>query len=173
ELTGDRVEGPLPEVSCEGEDVRLVHEGQVATVPRLGQLEGVPDAPLDAPARVHRALGGDLLRSAPAEKAPLAGVGALGVLADHRAVETRALERAEVDVEVELEAHAEEQPALEDPGRHLGRADRAEEDGVVTPELVERRVGQHLAGAQVPGAAEVVVDGVQPDAGGANDLEGL
>ena len=47
-----------------------------------GQLEGVADAALDAHAGVDRALGGDLVRGALAQEAALAGVGALGVLAD-------------------------------------------------------------------------------------------
>ena len=51
--------------------------------PALGQLEGVADAALDAHAGVDRALGGDLVRRALAQDAALAGVGALGVLADH------------------------------------------------------------------------------------------
>ena len=82
-LGGDLVEGALPEVAGEGEDVRLVHEREVLAGPALGQLEGVADAALDAHAGVHRALGGDLVRRALAEHAALAGVGALGVLADH------------------------------------------------------------------------------------------
>ena len=75
-------------------------------------------------------------------------------------------ERAQVDVEVEREAHLEQQAALEHAGRHLGRADRAEQDRVERAQLVEHGVGQHLAVAQVARAAEVVVDGVERDAGG-------
>ena len=59
------------------------------------------------------------------------------------------------------------------PGGTLGRADRAEQEGVEPAPLVEHLVGQHRAVAQVAGAAEVVVDRVEVDAGGAHDLEGL
>ena len=112
----------------------------------LGQLEGVADAALDAHAGVDRALGGDLVRRALAQEAALAGVGALGVLADHDEVDVRRPEeRAQVDVQVEVEAHLQQQAPLDHPGRHVGRADGAEEDGVEAAQLVERRVGQHLA----------------------------
>ena len=47
------------------------------------------------------------------------------------------------------------------PGRHLGRADRADQEGVEAPPLVDDLVGEHRAVAQVAGAAEVVVDGVE------------
>ena len=84
-----------------------------------------------------------------------------------------ALERAQVDVQVELEAQPQQQAPLEHAGRHLGRADRAEQDGVEAAQLVEHAVGQHLAGAEVAGSAEVELGGVEVDAGGAHDLEGL
>ena len=83
------------------------------------------------------------------------------------------LERAEVDVEVELEAELEEEAPLEDAGRHLGGADRPQEDGVDVAQLVEDGVGQDLARAQVAVAAQVVVDGVEVDAGGPHDGQGL
>ena len=69
----------------------------------------------------------------------------------------RADERALVDVEVELEAHLQQQAALDDARRHLRRADGAEQDGVEAAQLVERRVGEDLAVAQVARAAEVEV----------------
>ena len=59
------------------------------------------------------------------------------------------------------------------PGRHAGRADGAEQQGVEAPPLVEHLVGQDRAVAQVAGAAEVVVDGVERHAGGAHDLQRL
>ena len=82
-------------------------------------------------------------------------------------------ERALVDVEVELEAHLQQQPALDHAGRHGGRADGAEQDGVEAAQLVERGVGQDLAVAQVAVAAEVELDGVEGDAGGRDDLDRL
>ena len=59
------------------------------------------------------------------------------------------------------------------PGRHVGRADRAEQQRVEAAPLVEHVVGQDRAVPQVAGAAEVVVDGVELDARRGDDLEGL
>ena len=121
-----------------------------------------------------------------AEEPALAGVGALGVLPDDDHVDVvgalagqgrrgagEEADGPEVDVEVELEAQPQEQPPLEDAGRDVGRAHRAEEDGVEPAQLVEDGVGQHLAGAQVAGAAEVVLDRVEADAGRGQRLAGL
>ncbi len=55
----------------------------------------------------------------------------------------------------------------------IGRADGAEQDGVEAPQLLEDGVGQHVAGPQVAGGAEVVVGGVERDPGGGHDLQGL
>ena len=82
-------------------------------------------------------------------------------------------ERALVDVQVELEAHLQQQPTLDDPGRHRRRADRAEEDGVERAQLVERGVGEDLAVAEVAVAAEVEVDRVDGDARRLDDLDRL
>ena len=79
----DLVERALPEVAREGEDVGLVHQGEVLALARPGQVEGVADAPLDPHPRVDRALGRDLVGRALAEEPALARVGALGVLAHH------------------------------------------------------------------------------------------
>ena len=140
-----------------------------------GQLEGVAHAALDAHAGVHRTLGGDLVGRALAQHPALAGVGALGVLPDHDHVDVvrRVQERALVDVLVELEAHLEEQAPLDHAGRHAGRADGAEQQGVEAAPLLEHLVGEDRAVAQVAGAAEVVVDGVERHAGRAHDLERL
>ena len=144
-----------------------------------GQLERVADAALDAHPGVDRALRGDLVRRALAQHAALADVRALGVLADDDEVVrlgvpgSGADERPLVDVQVELEAHLQQQAALDHPGRHLGRADRAEQDRVEAAQLVERRVGQDLAVAQVARAAEVEVGRVDVDAGGAHHLHRL
>ena len=107
------------------------------------------------------------------QEAAFTRVGALGVLAHDRAVEPAAVERAQVHIEVELEAQTQEEATLEHARRHVGRAHRAEEDGIDAAQLVEHRVGQHLAGAQVARPPEVVVDGLDRHRGGAHDLQGL
>ena len=70
-----------------------------------------------------------------------------------------------------LGSQPQQQPALEHPGRDLGGANRAEQDGVETAELVEHGVGKDLASGEIPTATEVVVGCGQPDAGGAHDLQ--
>ena len=136
-------------------------------VARPGELEREAHAPLDTHARVDRTLRRDLVRRALAQESALARVRALGVLAHDEEVDAvvvatgPGLERPQVHVEVEREAHLQQQPALEHAGRHLGRADRAEQDRVEAAQLVEHGVGQHLAGREVAPAAEVVVDGVE------------
>ena len=80
--SGDVVERALPEVAGEREHVGLVHEREVLALARRRELERVPHAALDAHPRVHRALGGDLVRRALAQEAALPRVHALGVLAD-------------------------------------------------------------------------------------------
>ena len=69
-----------------------------------------------------------------------------------------------------VEPEPEQDPLLEDPGRDAGMAHRAQEDGVAAPEVVERRVGQDLAGPQVALAAEVERDELVPEAVAAGRL---
>ena len=176
-LGGNLVERPLPEVTGEREHVRLVHQRALLARPGTGEIEREADAPLDTHTRVDRALRRDLLRRSAAQEAPLAGVCAFRVLAhdqeiDAVVVAARAgLERSQVDVEVEREAHLQQQPAFEDPRRHLGRPDRAEQDRVVCAQLVEDGIGEHFTGSHIPPAAEVVGRCVECDPGGAHDVQ--
>ena len=163
----DDVERALPQVAGEREHVGLVHQGEVlAAAAARGELERVADAPLDTEPGVHRALGGHLVRRALAQHTALADVRTLGVLADHDEVVrslspgARTDERSLVDVQVELEAHLQQQATLDHARRNAGRADGAEQDGVEPAQLVQRRVAEDLAVAQVAGAAEVEVGGV-------------
>ena len=130
---------------------------------RARQFERVADAALDTHACVDRALCGDLVRRALAQHAALAGVGTLGVLTDDdevvrlRVTGSGAGERSLVDVQVELEAHLEQQSALDHAGRHVGCADRAEQDRVVLAKLVECGVAEDLAVPEISAAAKVEV----------------
>ena len=87
-----------------------------------------------------------------------AGVEALGVLADDDEVDVLGLlvlqravnagielDRAQVDVLVQLEADAEQHALLEDAGLDVGVADGAQEDGVELPQLL-----QPLSGSTSP-----------------------
>src|SRR5204863_7181410 len=82
-------------------------------------------------------------------------------------------ERTQVHVQVECKTHAQQQAALQHTGRHVRCANRTEQNGVEVAQLFEHRVGQHLAGREVAAAAEVVVDGVDRDTRGTNDLQRL
>ncbi len=59
------------------------------------------------------------------------------------------------------------------PGGTSGVPTAPRKQGVEAPPLLEDLVGQHHAVAQVAGAAEVVVDGLELDAGRADDLQAL
>ncbi len=160
-----------------------MHQGQPVGRSPAGQVEGEAHAALDAVAGVDRALGGDLVWCPLAQETALARVRALGVLADDDEVGTlgdgtrHAREGSEVDVEVELEAEAQQHAAFEGAGRDGGVThrwpDRAEQDGVEAPELVQRLVGEDGAVAQVPGGAQIEGRGVEVHPGGGDHLEGL
>ena len=84
------------------------------------------------------------------------------------------LHRAQVDVLVEREASLEQDADFEDAGLHVGMADGAEEHGIELLELLERAVGQDLAGPLVALAAEIEAGVVQLDAVlGAGRVENL
>src|SRR6185503_11211956 len=146
----DLVEDALPEVEREGEDVRLPAERErLPPVPLLRVLERVAQAALDALPSVDGLLHRDLVRGAALERAAGARVQPLGVLAHddevdvlgplvlERRVDARIeLDGPKVDVEVELEARAEEDALLEDARLHVGVADGAEQDRVELPQVV-------------------------------------
>ena len=83
--------------------------------------------------------------------------------------------RAQVHVLVELEPDPEQQVALEDPGLHSRIADRAQQDRVARPELVELGVGQDVAGSQEPLGPQVELPGkdLEPVADRVEHLERL
>jgi hypothetical protein len=84
-------------------------------------------------------------------------------------------DRAQVDVVVQFEPQLEQQAALQHAAGHAGVADRAEQDRVVPPDLLEHRVRQRLPGAVPASRAEVVAGLVDadPGGGGAQHLERL
>ena len=179
-LERHRVEGALPEVAREREHVGLVHEREVLARTRPGQLERVPDAPLDAHAGVHRALGGDLVGRALPQEPALARVHAFGVLADDDEVDVgvagvgRGDERAVVHVEIELEAQPQQDPALHDPSALAGGgAHRAEEHRVELADGLEVFVGEDRAVALVALPTEVERRRLVADAGRVEALDGL
>ena len=144
-LRRDGVERALPQIAGEREHVGLVDERDVLALTGRRQLERVPHAAFDAHPCVDRALRRHLVRRPPPQRAALADIRAFGVLADdHERVRPvvsgrGAGERTLVDVQVELEAHLEQQAALDHAGRHVGRADRAEQD------RIERRAARRAS----------------------------
>ncbi len=81
----------------------------------LGAREGLFDDAADSERGVDADLGGDLVRSADADRAPVTGVGTLRALADHHEIDVRVTgkwaadsrvepARAQVDVVIELES---------------------------------------------------------------------
>ena len=82
-------------------------------------------------------------------------------------------EGAEVDVEVEFEAHLEQQATLDEPRWDLGGADRAQEQGIQSTPFLDDLVGQDGSVAEVTVATEVVVDGFELDPCRSGDLEAL
>ena len=110
-----------------------------------------------------------------AQEAALPGVGALGVLPDHLELECTVgrPERAAVHVQVELEAHSQQQPPLDDAGGHVRGSHRPHIEGVQPPPLLHDLIGQHGAVAQIAGAAEVVGHRVELHAGRVQHLQAL
>ena len=128
---------------------------------------------VDAGAREHRHVGRDLLGQAAMHAAADAGIFAFRVLAHDHPVELRAgdvaqragdagqdARRAHVGVLVERLADGEPQAPQRDVVGHVGRAGRAEQDGVVALDQVEAVLGHERAGLLVAlGAPVEMIEG--------------
>ena len=152
--------------------------------------KAIAQAALDAAARVDALLQGDLVGRAFEDESARAGVKPFVVLADDDEINVLGLlvfqraealvvelDRAQVDVLLQLEAGAQQDALFEDARLHVGMADGAEQDGRELPQFRQHAVRQHLAGAQVALAAEVVVGVVELELellrGGLEDFDGL
>ena len=135
-----------------------------------GEIERVFQAAVNAAARVHRFLDGDLVRRALENETAGAGVEALAVLAHDREINVlrplvlertvggaEQFHRAEIDVLFQFEPQPQQEAFFQNAGLHLRVADGAEENGLVAAELLDGAVGQHLARLQKSLAAEVVM----------------
>ena len=154
-------------------------------------VEGRADDPLDPFAGVHLLLDRDLVRRPLLDGPADADVRALGVLTEDRHVDLvdrlpleRAetlvveLDRAEVDVEVEPEADAQQDVRGVLHVRHPRVAEGADEDRrEVVAQVFERAVGQRLAGLEVVIGTPRKVDGLDRQleglGGGLEHLHGL
>ncbi len=130
----------------------------------LRQLEREAVDARDARAGEDRSLGRDFLGQAAVRAAAAAGILALGVLAhDHPVDRLPAAQRApdarqqprgpHVGVLVEALADRQAQPPQRQVVGHVGRADRAEEDGVERLEPLEPALGYVMAVLEVVVAA--------------------
>ena len=91
-------------------------------------------------------------------------VDVLGPLVRQRRLHVRVQPHGpQVDVLVQLEAQAQEDPLLEDAGLHVGMADGAEVDRVEPAQRLHRVVGKRLARLQVARAAPVELGEGQGD----------
>ncbi len=165
------VERPLPQVLRIIEHVGLAAQGELVVLPTfLTKVKSVADAALHALAGVDALLDGDFIRLPFLQEAAGADVKTLGILAHHDEIDVfrplvldrrfhpgEEFHRPQVDVLVQLEARLQQDALLKDAGFHIGMTDGAQEDGVVTLKLIERRVRQCLAGLQVTLATKVVV----------------
>jgi len=160
-------------VTTEVQHIGLVCQRQVLAFGGAGQVEGIAHGALDTHTGVDRTLRGDFVGRALADDAALAGVGAFGVLANdgHVDVVFGGHERALVDVEIEFEAHLQQQAPLDNTGRNAGRADRTDVQGIKAAPFLQRGVAEHFAVSQVAGATEVIVDGFELHASRFNDFE--
>ena len=151
------VEALVPVRHGDGNAVRLGGRGDVLFWPAHGQLERVLQDAIHALAG-ERGLLDDGFAIGAFEHAPAnRGILSLGVLAHHPVVDVADVavtqrrhdagheaHRAQIDVQIEPTAHGDEHLPQRNVVRHAGKPARAEEDGVVPADGVQR-VGRHHA----------------------------
>ena len=157
-LRRELTEDALPERVAVGHGVALVGHADLRQAARLRELEGVADDPVHALVGVQLFLNRDLVLGAGLEPPADADVQPLGVLPKHDEVDVArpaALERAQalveeahgpvVDVEIELEARAEQDVARVAIVGHARIAERADEDRVeLAQQVVAARRHRHV-----------------------------
>ncbi len=162
-LAGDVLERPPPEIMPVGQYIRLGDERELLlAVAAAGVFERPADAPFAALAGVDGGLRGDFIRGPLLEETADARIQVFRVLADDHKIDVfgllagqggldagEELDRAEVDVLVEIEPHLQQQPAFENAGRDIRMPDRAEQDRVELGKLLNRSFRKDLAGGQV------------------------
>src|SRR4051812_27548149 len=155
---GDFVKDFIPQHHAVALRVRLGDERQVLARPFARQLEGEAVDPFHAGTREHGNFGGNFIFEPGMNSSARARVLALGVLADDDPVDLACISQVRsdsreetrgADVGVLVEALADRQAQAPEGNvvRHVGRADRAEQDGVELLQLVEpavRDVGAFL-----------------------------
>ena len=174
----DFVERAFPQIERIRQHVGLAAEREVFSLVALARvLEGVAQATLDTAPSVHAFLNGDLVRRAFEHKPAGASVKPLVVFAHDNEIDVfrffalqraeplvEQLDRAKVDVLLQLEAQPQQDALLEDARLDVGMPDRAEQDGRELPQVIRRAVGQRLVGSHVAFAAEVELGVVELEA---------
>ena len=172
------MERAFPQVERIRQHVGLAAECEVLALVALARvLKGVAQAALDTAPGVHTFLDGDLVRRALEHKPAGTGVQPLVVFAHDNKIDVlgffalqraepfvEQLDRAKVDVLLELEAQAQQDALLEDARLDVGMPDRPEQDGRELPQVIRRTVGQRLVGAHVAFAAEVELGVIEIEA---------
>lgn len=166
------LDGPLPQVSGEDQDVVLVDERNVLARTLAGPAEGIADYALHAVGGVKGNLSGNFVGSAPAQSPAVAHVGPFGSFTDDneinrpgvrqgaadRSIEPR---RTQVHKVVKAEAQLQEHFAFDDSGGNSGIAGRCahgtEEDGITRAEIFKNLVRQGLARLKPVLGTELVV----------------
>src|SRR6266852_4667171 len=168
----DELENPLPEVVRKGHGVGLVAHADAFQAVPAGVFERVADDALDAFERIHILLNGDLVQRVLFEEPANANIKSLGVFAENHetnvffgaiAQRSEALVKqfdgSGVDIEVQLEAKAQQDIGGMLIRRHAGIAKRAEKDGIeFVAEHFDGARGQRNALAQVLVRAPIQFD---------------
>src|SRR5260370_8965687 len=155
----DELEDPLPEVVRKGHGVGLVaHADALQAVP-ASVFERIADDAFDALARIHVLLNGDLVRCVLFEEPANANIKSLGVFAENHQTNVffgaiaegsealvKEVDGSGGDIEVQLEAKAQQDIRGMLIRRHEGIAERDEKDGI-------EFVAEHFDGAPRQGNA--------------------
>ena len=174
-LGADLLERAQPEVVPEAQRIALIRHGDFRAPFGLGKLEGVADDALHTLARVHVLLNRHLVGRALLEITAHAHVQAFGVFAEHHEIHVRfgfvlewtelavgEFHRSVVDVQIELEAQAQQDVAGVRHVRHARIAQRADVHGVVILAKIRHLLlGHGGAVPQVPLGAVIKVFDVQ------------
>jgi hypothetical protein len=155
-------EDPLPERVSGGHRIALVGHAEPRQAARLREVEGVPDDPVHALPGVDFLLNRDFVLGPRLEAAADVDIQAFGVLAKNREVDVRRrspLQRAEprveqadrpvVDIQIELEAGAEQDVAGVAVVGHARIAEGADQHGVELPQQLVAVRRQRDAGLQI------------------------
>ena len=173
------VESALPQVASKCQHVGLVNQSDVLTLTLVCQFKCVTNATLNTHARINTALSRNFVRCSLTQHSTFADVRTFGVFTNTNKVvwlgmaRRSADERTLVDVQIKLEAHLEQQTALDDSGWNIRCADSTKKNRIKSSQLIQYVIRQDFAIAQETCSAEVEIGGVDVDSGRSDHFEGL